>query len=36
MDTNGDLGITSHVGHLRRMLEFVRGLWIEQSFFIDR
>ena len=26
MDTNGDLGIMSHVGHLRRTPEFVRGL----------
>jgi len=28
MDTNRDLGIMSHVGHLQRTPEFVRGVWL--------
>ena len=38
MDTNGDLGIMSesHVGHLQITPEFLRGLWIEKRFLIDR
>jgi len=34
MDTNGDLGIMSHVGHLQRTLEFVTGKWMETMFFL--
>jgi len=36
MDTNEDLEIMSHVGHLRTTPEFVRGLWIDKHFFSDR
>jgi len=36
MDTNADLEIMSHVGHLRRTPEFVRGLWIENFILGDR
>jgi len=32
MDSNEDLEIMSHVGHLRTTPEFVRGLWIEKRF----
>jgi len=35
MDTNEDLGIMSHVGHLQRTPEFVTGRWIEDLFFSD-
>jgi len=31
MDTNGDLAIMSHVGHLRRTPELVTGKWIEKK-----
>jgi len=34
MDTNGDLGIMSHVEHLRRTPEFVAGKWTEKSFLV--
>jgi len=34
LDTNGNLGIMSHVGHLRITPEFVRGLWILKHFFL--
>jgi len=34
MDTNGDLGIMSRAGHLRRTPRFVRGLWIEKGVFL--
>jgi len=27
MITNGDLGIMSHMGHLRKTPEFVKGSW---------
>jgi len=33
MDTNGDLEIMSHVGHLQTTLEISRGLWIKKRFF---
>jgi len=36
MDSNGDLGIMSHVGRLWRTPEFVRGLWPgrDEKFFL--
>jgi len=33
---NGDLGIMSHLGNLRRKPEFVRGKWMENFFFLKK
>jgi len=36
MDTNGDLEIMSHVGHLRRTPELSQENGLRQVFFSDR